>query len=81
MAGFVGYIVHANGIRFPYAGPWDSIPTDISPQEMWDLTPEAAKWQIILVVAFFEFWCAPSPRLPSAARAVCAPPAAVPQKA
>jgi len=56
MAGFVGYIVHANGIHWPWKGPWDSIPTDISPQEMWDLTPEAAKWQIILTVAFFEFW-------------------------
>merc|ERR1719214_61155 len=54
--GFVGYIVHANGIHWPTKGPWDDIPTDISPQEMWDLTPEAAKWQIILTVAFFEFW-------------------------
>merc|ERR1712160_177569 len=43
MFGFVGYIVHANGIHWPTKGPWDTIPTDISPQEMWDLTPEAAK--------------------------------------
>jgi len=56
MFGFVGYIVHANGIHWPWKGPWDSIPTDISPQEMWDLTPEAAKWQIILTIAFLEFW-------------------------
>merc|ERR1719393_578661 len=56
MFGFVGYIVHANGIHWPWKGPWDAIPTDVSPQEMWDLTPEAAKWQIILTVAFFEFW-------------------------
>merc|ERR1719313_3340606 len=56
MFGFVGYIVHANGIHWPWKGPWDSIPTDISPQEMWDLTPEAAKWQIVLTIAFFEFW-------------------------
>merc|ERR1719486_352148 len=56
MAGFVGYIVHANGIRWPWKGPWESIPTDISPQEMWDLTPEAAKWQIILTIGFLEFW-------------------------
>merc|ERR1719498_2011899 len=56
MFGFVGYIVHANDIRWPWAGPWESIPTDISPQEMWDLTPEAARWQIILTIAFLEFW-------------------------
>jgi hypothetical protein len=56
MAGFVGYIVHANDIRFPWKGPWDSIPTGISPQAAWDAIPEAAKWQIILTVGFFEFW-------------------------
>ena len=56
MAGFVGYMVHANGIRFPYAGPWDSIPADISPQAQWDALPEAGKWQIILTIGFFEFW-------------------------
>jgi len=56
MFGFVGYIVHANGIHWPTKGPWDSIPTDISPQEMWDLTPEVAKWQIILTIGFLEFW-------------------------
>merc|ERR1719343_1563138 len=56
MFGFVGYIVHANGIHWPWKGPWESIPTDISPQEMWDLTPEAAKWQMILTIGFLEFW-------------------------
>ena len=69
MAGFVGYIVHANDIRFP----WDKVamaaPKGLSPQELWDVTPEAAKWQIILTIAFLEFWRArtrrsgrPSPR-------------------
>jgi hypothetical protein len=56
MFGFVGYIVHANGMRWPWKGPWDNIPTDISPQEMWDLQPAEAKWQIILTIGFFEFW-------------------------
>merc|ERR1719247_934764 len=56
MFGFVGYIVHANGIRWPWKGPWDNIPTDISPQEMWDQTPWVAKAQIILTIGFFEFW-------------------------
>merc|ERR1719230_217206 len=56
MAGFVGYIVHANDIRFP----WDKVamaaPKGLSPQATWDAIPEAAKWQIILTVGFFEFW-------------------------
>merc|ERR1719269_435175 len=56
MFGFVGYIVHANGIHWPTKGPWDNIPTDISPQEMWDQIPEVAKWQIILTISFLEFW-------------------------
>jgi len=54
MAGFVGYIVHANGIKFPWA-PFNSISAD-SPQALWDAIPEAAKWQIILTIGFFEFW-------------------------
>merc|ERR1719271_995263 len=56
MFGFVGYIVHANGIHWPWKGPWEAIPTDVSPQEAWDLTPEVAKWQIILTISFLEFW-------------------------
>jgi hypothetical protein len=56
MFGFVGYCVHANGIRWPWHGPWDTIPLDISPQEMWDLQPESAKWQIIATIGLFEFW-------------------------
>jgi hypothetical protein len=55
MAGFVGYIVHANDIKFPYE-PFASAPNGISPQALWDQFPEAGKWQIILTVAFFEFW-------------------------
>ena len=56
MFGFVGYCVHANGIRWPWAGPWDNIPLDISPQEMWDLQPWVAKAQIVATIAFLEFW-------------------------
>merc|ERR1719271_1955939 len=70
MAGFVGYLVHAAGIHFPWNlhGPIPFIPgledkevisfADISaaggPADMWDALPTAAKLQIILVVGFLE---------------------------
>ena len=54
MAGFVGYCLQANGIKFPWA-PFDSI-TATSPPEQWDALPDAAKWQIILGVGFLEWW-------------------------
>merc|ERR1719456_743660 len=57
MAGFVGYLVHANDIRFPWAlSKGADIPTGLSPQALWDAVPEAGKWQMILTIAFFEFW-------------------------
>merc|ERR1719159_1124183 len=56
MAGFVGYCVHANDIRFPWDKVANSVPTGVSPQALWDSIPEAAKWQIILTVGFLEFW-------------------------
>merc|ERR1719353_2835892 len=49
MAGFVGYIVHSNDIRWPWKMPGD-VPTGLSPQALWDAISEAAKWQIILFV-------------------------------
>merc|ERR1719486_1595177 len=63
MAGFVGYLVHANGITFPWNiqaplwGATSNLPAisfaDISaagsPGDMWDALPTAAKLQIILV--------------------------------
>lgn len=56
MAGFVGYIVHANDVRWPWDKVANSVPLGLSPQATWDAIPEAAKWQIILTIAFFEFW-------------------------
>merc|ERR1719515_695822 len=57
MAGFVGYIVHANDIKFPWAlAKGYEAPSGVSPQALWDSIPEAGKWQIILTIGFFEFW-------------------------
>jgi hypothetical protein len=57
MAAFVGYIVQANGIHFPWPMTLDGtpFPSDAgSPPEQWDALPDAAKWQIILFIGFLE---------------------------
>jgi len=54
MAGFVGYIVHANGIRFPFAGPQSIVPEGLSAPEVWDAIPFLAKLQIIGFIGVLE---------------------------
>jgi len=63
MAGFVGYIVHENGIHFPWKlsnslpdGDWYSSFEGLSAPAIWDATPQAARLQILLIIGFFEFW-------------------------
>jgi len=61
MAAFVGYIVQANGIHFPWKTTLDGVTyADIaaagSPADQWDALPYAAKLQIIYFVGFLEFW-------------------------
>lgn len=58
MFAFVGYIVHANGIKFPWAMQMDGtpFPTETNPPALWDTVSESAKWQIFSVIAFLEFW-------------------------
>lgn len=59
MAAFVGYIVQANGIHFPWPMTFDGtpFPSDAgSPPEQWDALPYAAKWQIILFIGFLEWY-------------------------
>lgn len=58
MFAFVGYIVHANGIKFPWPMMMDGtpFPSETNPPALWDAIPDAAKWQIFGVIAFLEFW-------------------------
>jgi len=58
MFAFVGYIVHANGIRWPWPMTLegDAFPTVSSPPEAWDAIPDAAKLQIFAFVGFLEYW-------------------------
>lgn len=57
MFAFVGYIVHANGIKFPWPMTLDGTPFPSgSPPEIWDALPDAAKWQIILFIGFLEMF-------------------------
>jgi hypothetical protein len=61
MAAFVGYIVQANGIHFPWKSTlsgitYDDIASAGGPADQWDALPYGAKMQIILFVGFLEFW-------------------------
>jgi hypothetical protein len=57
MAGFVGFLVHANGIHFPWKIPGDELcAPGVSPVLLWDNMPIEAKAQIILTLGLFEFY-------------------------
>ena len=57
MAAFVGYIVHANGIRFPWPQVGGGVTIEgNNPPEMWDQVPAAAQFQIIWLIGFLELW-------------------------
>jgi len=58
MFAFVGYIVHANGITWPWPMQMDGtpFPTVSSAPEAWDAIPDSAKLQIFAFVGFLEFW-------------------------
>lgn len=58
MFAFVGYIVHANGIHFPWAMQLDGTPFPevSSAPEAWDSISDSAKWQIFGFIGFLEVW-------------------------
>jgi len=58
MFAFVGYLVQANGYRWPWPMTLSGapFPTMSSPPEQWDALPEAAKWQLLFFVGFLELW-------------------------
>ena len=60
MAGFVGYLVHAQGITWPFkmtldGDAWPTLGEGGVPA-LWDQIPEGAKWQIIAAIGCLEWY-------------------------
>ena len=60
MAGFVGFLVHAQGITWPFpmtlsGDKWPTLGEGGVPA-LWDQLPQGAKWQIILAIGCAEWY-------------------------
>merc|ERR550514_274119 len=55
MAGFVGFLVHSNGIHFPWKVPGDEF-VGSNAVDLWYNLPYEAKAQIIAFVGIMEWW-------------------------
>ncbi len=58
MAAFVGYCIQSNVVfTWPQTTAGDLPPSvDLLPEQQWDAIPDVAKWQIVTVIGFLEFW-------------------------
>ena len=58
MAAFVGYCIQSNLVfTWPQTTAGDLPPSiDLLPEEQWDAIPLCAKYQIVGVIGFLEFW-------------------------
>jgi len=58
MAAFVGYCIQSNLVfTWPQTSAGDLPPSiDLLPEEQWDAIPLWAKYQIVGVIGFLEFW-------------------------
>jgi len=54
MAAFVGFCLHENGVHFPWA-PFLGY-EGMSAPAIWDNFPIEGRFQILIVLGFFEFW-------------------------
>jgi len=67
MAGFVGYCIHENGIRWPFplstSLPDYSSFEGLSAPAVWNAVPQAGRLQIFALIGLLEWWSEFSPAL------------------
>jgi len=58
MAAFVGYVIQSSYVFTWAQNTAGDLPPSVNllPEEQWDAIPNIAKWQIVGVIGFLEFW-------------------------